>query len=230
MKQLFASHRPELERFLRRAVGPVPARTKGREKEDCEWWLICRLLSTLSSNCMLTFPLRLTKRESPDFEIDFGQTAWGIEVTEAIIEDEARADALAEKENLNAIIDPSLFRFGEKKDLDEIREIINQEKLTGEGWSGSQERIEVAQAIQSVIISKTRKLRNQHFDKYPLNCLLIYENISFDDFTLIAEHSVRLLKDYWSQGLIFDVIYIESGDSIFLFASGGIQKFKIKDV
>ena len=136
MKDIAANSNAELIKALTSInIGVLP-RNEGRTKEQCERWLICRWLSTLTTVNGINFPLRVTKREKPDFQIYSGSLTLGVEVTEAIPTDYARASALAERENPDASIDISLFKFGETKTLKEIRQICNQRKLTGEGWAG----------------------------------------------------------------------------------------------
>lgn len=232
MGDIYACSKDELEVVLRSVDIAVPPRTEGRTTEDCERWSICRLLSTLNDGSVLSFPLRLTKREKPDFQVCLGQEIWGIEVTEAIPADYAKASALAEKENPNALIEISLFKFGDAKSLDEIRQIINQAKLIGDGWAGDAAERELAEAIRCVVESKTRKLRASTFDKYPQNVLVIYDNMPLPhlDHDSIVVHCADQLKDYWSQQLVFDVIYIESRDTIFQITSNGVRKLKVNDI
>jgi hypothetical protein len=78
----------------------VPLRTEGRSTEDCERWSICRLLATLAKNNLLKYPVEVHHRNKPDFRIRIGQDIIGVEVTEAIPQDLARADALMEREFL----------------------------------------------------------------------------------------------------------------------------------
>jgi hypothetical protein len=232
MDDIYACSKDELGVALRAIDIAVPPRTEGRTTEDCERWSICRLLSTLINGSVLSFPLRVTKREKPDFQVCLGQKAWGIEVTEAIPTDDAKANALAEKENPNALIDISLFKFGEAKSLDEIRQIINQAKLTGDGWAGDAAERELAEAIRCIVESKTKKLRAPTFDKYPQNILVIYDNMPLPhlDHDTIAVHCADQLEDYWSEQLVFDVIYVESRDTIFQITSNGARKLKINDI
>ena len=86
--------------------------------------------------------------------------------------------------------------------------------------------------VRSVADSKTEKLRSPDFDKYPQNLLLIYDNMPLPrlDHDMVMVHCVGKLNDYWSEGLHFDVIFLESGKIMLKFDSGGVQKFQINDV
>lgn len=46
----------------------------------------------------------------------------------------------------------------------------------------------------------------------------------------IAVHCADQLKDYWSEQLVFDVIYVESRDTIFQITSNDVQKLNINDI
>lgn len=233
MEDIIAKDSAELDHVLRAIDISVPScRTEGRMSEHCEQWSICRWLSTLNGSSDLFFPLRVTKRQKPDFQICTGKESWGVEVTEAIPTDFSRAMAIAEREYPNALIDISLFKYGETKTLDEIRQILSQKKLTGDGWAGDSPERELAEAIRSVTASKTAKLRKQAFDKYPRNVLLIYNNMPLPHLNhdTVAVHCIDKLKDYWFDGLCFDFILLELGDTILQISSNGLQKLRINDV
>jgi len=232
MEDINANSNTELVRALKSIDITVPPRTEGRTTEDCERWSICRFLSTLNAVGEIEFPLRVSKREKPDFQLCTSAIAWGVEVTEAIPTDFARASALAAQEKPDALIDISLFKYGETKTLDEIRNILKQKKLTGEGWAGDSAERELANAVRSVTDSKTAKLRRQDFDKYPRNILLVYDNMPLPHLNhdTVAVHYVNRLKDYWVEGLHFDAIVLESRDTMFLLESSGIRKLQISDV
>ena len=146
MEDITANSSKELVLELASIDISVPPRNEGRSKEHCERWSICRWLSTLNAVAEIDFPLRVTKREKPDFQVCAGSVAWGIEVTEAIPTDFARASALAGKEAQEPLIDISRFKYGDTKTLEEIRLILNQKKLTEEGWAGDSAESELADA------------------------------------------------------------------------------------
>jgi hypothetical protein len=63
----------DLLRQLKAIYISVPPIEKGRSTEDCEQWSICRLLATIAKSKELSFPIKLEKRERPDFLLQAGQ-------------------------------------------------------------------------------------------------------------------------------------------------------------
>ena len=120
-----ASGKIELDNELKSIDISVPPRGEGRTTDHCERWSICRFLSTLNQEGKIDFPIDVQKQERPDFYIHSGGRELGVEHTEAIPSDYAKAMAIAEREKPDAIIDMSLFKIGETKSLDEIRGIIH---------------------------------------------------------------------------------------------------------
>lgn len=232
MDNINAENNAELESVLKSIDVSVPPRTGGRTTEDCERWSICHLLSTLNREDELDFPLYVTKRERPDFEITLGDQKWGVEITEAVPTDYARAVALADSENPDAVIDMSLFKFGERKSLNELREIISQAKLTGDGWEGDSAEYELAEATRSVTDIKTAKLIKPEFEKYPRNILSVYDNMPLPHLNLdsVAGYLVQSLSGYWTDETTFNVIFIESGNTLFESSPEGVRKLPINDL
>jgi len=214
-----ASCKDELESKLKNIDISVPSRGEGRTTDDCERSAICHFLSTLNQVRKIEFPLEVEKRERPDFYILSGGKEFGIEHTEAIPPDYAKAMAIAEREKPDAMIDISLFKFGEQKPLDEIRRIIHASELMGDGWAGNSAEVELADAIKNVILGKTEKLKKDGFDKYERNVLLIYENMPRPriNYEILINKCKKSLFSYWENQIIFNDIYVESGDFLILF-------------
>lgn len=209
----------DLEAKLSEIDISVPPRDEGRKTEDCERSSIARFLATLNRIGNLRFPIVVTKRERPDFSVELGVESWGVEITEAIPTSYAHAKAVAAKEYPDALIDISLFKYGEDKSIEEIREIVNASELTGDGWSGKGAEKELAEAIKQVVAFKTKKLRSESFARFSRNILLIYENMPLPKLhqgsavELIAE----ALSEYWNEPETFDSLYVERGDEMLAF-------------
>jgi hypothetical protein len=210
----------------------VPEITEGRTAEDCERWSVCRLLSTLAAVSELQYPLELVKKERPDFYLIVGKRRVGIEITEAIQPDYARARVLPEAQSRGSIIDPSLFKWGApRKSVDELRSIVSETELKGPGWEGNEVEVEWAAAVIEVIERKTEKLRSKGFRKFDENWLAVYDNLN--SFALeMSEVSCMLIESmraYWS-GDSFDRVFIETGGEIMEIKSGGYTCFAINDL
>ena len=225
MKSIKANDKRELISILSGTEIDVPDRTEGRETEHCERWSICRLLATLAIHKDLAFPVELSKSERPDFHLIRGDQFVGIEVTEIINPDYAKATTLPEANRDDMLIDPSLFKWGNpKRSLNDLRKIVSQKKLTGPGWEGDSVEIEYANAIYDVVSNKTAKLRSQTFDKFSNNWLLIYCNLTLPFINI--EKANRLFEDkassYWANDS-FQNIYVEINDVIISYSHIGSE-------
>jgi hypothetical protein len=222
MKDIKVNNQAELLSILANTDIGVPCRTDGRETEHCERWSICRLLATLANHNRLDFPMELLKRERPDFLLKTGGRHIGVEVTEAINPDYAKATTLPEANLAGGIIDPSLFKWGTPpRPLNDLRSIVSQRKLTGPGWEGSSVEVEYANAILDVMSSKTKKLRSQTFDNFPENWLIIYCNLTLPQLDIEEANLLftKKAKDNWTDDS-FSKVFVEKGQKIICYSQG----------
>lgn len=156
----------------------VPGRIDGRTTHHTESWTICRLLSTLASSDALQFPIALQHRDRPDFCLTDKMGEIGIEITEAISQQYAAYSALAEREFPEVFLEPAHFRWGARElSLDQMRELLRQDQLSGEPWAGDRPEREWALFIQSVVDAKLKKIAKSGFKVYARNSLAIYDNL-----------------------------------------------------
>lgn len=208
----------------------VPLIEQGRTTEHCEKWSICHLLATLVKYQSLEFPIKVTKRERPDFCLHTGQKQIGIEFTEAIQPDYARARVLPDAKSDKSILDPSLFKWGApKKSLAELRSTASKTKLTGPGWNGNEMEDEWSFAILDTSSRKTSKLNSEGSAKFDKNWLLIYDNLDSGDIDLSCSYLVKGLEEYWSKNC-FDKIFVETGNFIIELQCGQFTKLRLNDV
>jgi hypothetical protein len=229
MDTLSANSASQLTTILLGIDLSVSPRGDGRTTEETERWSICRLLATLNKEQKLIFPFQLTKSEKPDFTATNGNTSVGFELTEVVKEDLARALALPESNR--GITDHSFFRWNDqKRTLQELRELMGKEKLTGPGWVGFEAEKEFADAIADRIRNKTEKLLTT-YSRYDEDWLLIYQNLSLPalHLTLAIGYLVVSLQDYWSYDG-FNVVAIESGNYLILLSGNGINTYEINNL
>lgn len=79
----------------------VPPRSEGRRNYHAERYCIAHVLATLPFD-RLSFPLTLTHSDKPNFLLAMPGADVGIEHTEAVPENIARADFLRQREGLGA--------------------------------------------------------------------------------------------------------------------------------
>ncbi len=232
MKDIKALNSTELLNILRNADIRVPPRNEGRTTDHCETWSICRLLATLAKHNMLNFPIRLTKRERPDFLLVTGERHIGIEVTEAINPEYAKATTLPEADFEGTVIDPSLFKWGSTpRKLHELRSIVSRKKLTGPGWEGMSVESEYAEAILDVIDLKTEKLQATGFERFPENWLAVYCNVMLPALELedANQFFVKRAVNYWKEDG-FSAVFVEKGESIILYSRNRTEVMQLMNL
>jgi hypothetical protein len=216
MKDIKANNSAELFKLLQSTDISVPPRNKGRTTEHCEIWSICRLLATLAKHNRIGFPIQLTKRERPDFLLIAGDRFIGVEITEAVNQEYAKATTLPDADTEGAVIDPSLFKWGTSpRNLQDLRSIVSRKKLTGPGWEGTSVESEYAEAIFDIITLKTEKLQAPSFDKFSENWLAIYCNITLPvlDLDDANQFFKQISSKYWKEDG-FSGVFVEEGENI----------------
>lgn len=168
---------------------------------------------------MLEYPVELQKMERPDFSLDLGARKVGIEITEAIPQDLAKASALKDKYSSTGIMDYSFFRWDSPpKSEEEMRDIIFAGQLTGPGWEGDSPEIELSKAVREIAHSKTKKLTSNGFDRFDEDWLVIYNNLhSPNDICDSFPYILAALEDYWSPKS-FTKVFIQDDQSLSVFS------------
>ncbi len=165
----------ELQSRLASINVKVPARAAGRKKEHVEIYAIVRLLGTLPRKPS-DFPLRLTKRERPDFLVQCGVRMIGVEHTEAISENAAKEAFLRSKGH-----GPDVY-FVRQASVDEPRKSSKQliteieADRSGPAWVGDSVEREWAAAMAHFIAQKVASTNGAGFDLFEENWLLVYDN------------------------------------------------------
>jgi hypothetical protein len=88
----------EFQRKLAQLDISVPRRSEGRKTHHAERYGIAHLLATLPQT-RLSFPLVLVHGDRPDFVLEMRSGNIGIEHSEAVPENEARAQIIREREH-----------------------------------------------------------------------------------------------------------------------------------
>lgn len=211
----------------------VPARTEKRTRDHTERWSICRLLATFASHKQFHYPMQLYHKDKPDFRLICGQSKIGVEVTEAIPQNLAAADALAEKEKPSASLDISKLKWGEKnKSARELRKIMAENRLTGPGWVDDEPEKEWSQSILDTCRKKTEKLRAPGFDKFDHNWLLIHDNLAppIREVDRSLKYLIEKLADYWHESVIYDSVLIETWTEIIRINRNSNQRWNINNI
>ncbi len=127
---------------------------------------------------LITYPVRLTHRDRPDFLLTMGNRSIGIEHTEAVHQNEAHKDFLREKIKGPRTWFISRVLPGEppkgRKEL--IKEI--EDNNPGDGWEGDSAEIEWADAMLHLVRHKLTAINKAGFDRFAENWLLVCDNWS----------------------------------------------------
>ena len=157
----------------------------------------------------------------------------GVEATEAVSEQYAAYSALAEREFPDALLQPDHFRWdAPKRSIAEMRGLLKQTELTGDGWGGNGPEREWALWVQSIVNVKLEKLAKPQFEKFDKNWLAIYDNLPVPTWNLAeAIGFLRpLIEPCWSRDPRFDALFIEHGPVIARITEHGSVHFVLNDL
>ena len=171
-----AASAAELEAVLEGIDITVPRRTRGRRSEHRERYCIVHYLRTLERNGLVQFPLRITKRESPDFEIEIGSRFLGLEVTDAGHPRHQQAMTELEKAPPGSLLEENVVRKP-------------GEALRGRGFAGDEPERFWTQEVLAAVREKTARLAA--YEELPAYELLLYDNTEYPTWE-VPELLIRL--------------------------------------
>lgn len=198
----------ELETRLKALNIRVPARGDGRKSHHVERYCVAHLLATLPI-IRFSFPLTLIHSDKPDFVLAMSQGDVGIEHTEAVHENDARADVMRGNSSGKKVYYIRRATLGEprKTDTELMREI--KADASGDGWFGKSAEREWADAMAFYIKKKLPKAMADGFVRYPENWLIVYNNwrLPSIDSELAASYLVPHLADMEAFS-VFNTIFV----------------------
>lgn len=186
----------------------VPERSAGRRNHHAERYCIAHLLATLPAS-RLSFPLTLVHDDKPDFVLSMPSGSVGIEQTEAVPENVARAQFLREKGSGSDVYFTPHATPGEpRKTAAELRQEIEVDE-PGDGWVGNSAEREWAAAIVHYVQEKIPKATAPGFVRHPENWLMVYDNwpLPHINFAKAAALLYSLLIDI-NAFTVFDAIFV----------------------
>jgi hypothetical protein len=133
----------------------------------------------------------------------------GIEHTEAVPENVARANFLREKGlGPGVYFTPHAAPGEPRKTADELRHDIEADE-PGPGWYGDSPEREWAAAMAHSVKEKIPKATAEGFVRYPVNWLIVYDNwpLPAIDYSKAATYLVPLLADMGAFS-VFDAIFV----------------------
>ena len=125
MSTIHAATASELSAKLRSIDVTAPLRPEGRKSKHIEIWTSCRLLATISCTRLLDYPLAVKHNDRPDLVLSLPSRCIGIEVTEAIFQDQARVEAISDDQGISDFQHIPHYRAGQSlSSRNEIENIV----------------------------------------------------------------------------------------------------------
>lgn len=220
----------DVSTFLISVDTSIPNRLEGGRKKQIEISATVNFLNQSKDEIFTEFPAKLVHSDKPDFRIFSKNNAIGIEVTEAIPEQLARAKVLLEKHfSEDTILEPEFFERDEPKikndEIIKIHKRSNKELFGPPSYGKSIEK-RWLQGINNSVIKKTKKLNHVEFDKFQMNWLLIYDDqirSGLDKKYILTKLSVNFNNYFNEKELyIFDRIIILSGKYFYIVDSKNV--------
>lgn len=172
---LVAESAADLRRALALLDIQVMRRAQGRKKAQTERFSIAYLLASLPTE-YLEFPLALEHGDRPDFVLRLPSVTVGIEVTEAVPQNHARASVIRQSGVGKSVHFIKRARPGEEaRSTESLRAEIELD-WPGEPWVGNEPEREWADAMLHCSMSKVATAHKPGFTIHPFNWLLIYDN------------------------------------------------------
>jgi len=206
----------------------VPARSEGRRNHHAERYCIAHLLATLPIE-RLSFPLALTHSDKPDFLLAMPDGDVGIEHTEAVPENVARAEFLREKGlGPDVYFPPHVVPGESRKTAAELRSEI-EANAPGTGWVGDSPQRQWATAMAHCIKEKLPKATADGFVRYPANWLIVYDNwpLPAVNYAKAASYLAPLLADM-NAFSVFNAIFIHDDSKMCEFGESPIIRVLVK--
>ena len=178
MEPFEATSATDLHRKLRANDIRVPPRGQGRTTNHTETWVTCRFLATIAGTDQLHFPLRVEPGDRPDLVLSLPTGRIGIELIEAVSTDQARVDAMVERDDSSGLRHIPRYRISDPPQSQaEIRALARGEARTLPRMGDSVER-DWVDAMLHIIQGKRAAFLKPGFAEYPTNWLLVYEQLA----------------------------------------------------
>lgn len=207
----------------------VPPRSEGRTNRHAERYCIAHLLATLPIE-RLSFPLALTHSDKPDFVLAMAGGDVGIEHTEAVPENVARADFLRAKQDLgpDVYFMPHAVPGEPRKTAAQLHSEIEAD-TPGCGWVGDSAEREWAAAMAHCVGEKIPKVSAKGFVRYRTNWLIVYDNWPLPSvrYGQAASHLAPILMDLGAFS-VFDAIFVHSDSQLCEFRDASIIHALVK--
>jgi len=212
----------DFQKSLSQIRDDVGSRISGRNQEEKENWVIKRYFLLLSqAEDILAYPIKVLKRESPDYHVTLENEDYGIEVTEstseyfqALLMESARCPEL--------VHEPDKIRYGQTYTHQELLRMLRppDAPLTGPGWMGLQAERDAASWARDAVEKKLSKIRLWRQEQAQETRLLLYDNCPawIHDYPAFSRMLLKNIQELLTQKQFSPDIQIDflssSGDSL----------------
>ncbi|MFC5577015.1 hypothetical protein ACFPOA_03165 [Lysobacter niabensis] len=206
----------------------MPDRANGRTKDHTERYCIARLLATVAGD--LDYPFMIVHDDRPDFVLVSVPSRIGIEHTEVVPENVARASFLRSKGlGPNVYFTPRATFGEERKTAQELKGEIERDEPSG-GWYGESPERETADAIAGFSLSKLTSSQKDGYRLFDKNWLLLYNNWPAPAVDLGKSASMAYPK-MLSDGVFstFERVYIIDSQNLIILSAAGVQTVALVD-
>ena len=212
----------DLDRKLRANDVRVPHRTQGRTTGHAETWVACRFLATIAGTDLLHFPVRVEPGDRPDLVLSQPTGRIGIELTEAISTDQAKVDAMVEREGASDFRPIPRYRVSDPhRSQAEIRALARGEARILPRMGDAVER-DWVEAMLQIVARKAAVFLKPGFVRHPTSWLLVYDNwqpvSSLDEQVATDRLSGKLSGSDWSYP--FSKVFVQRPRVVWEFSDG----------
>ena len=219
----------ELLERLRSNVLAVPRRGEGRRKTHTEPWIVQTLFPALCVSKLLDYPLvaelRSPPDDRPDVHMESGSREIGLEVTEAVPEWLARAEAIRDRDYPGVEVRRSLFPDDAEPSSDEIRKKLAEPPRPESPLYGNVVERLWAALVDQAILKKVEDCAKPGFRRYPESWLAVYHSPIAPALKIAAARA--LLTSVEPALRMFDRLLLFSDSRMLIVDSTGAQALRL---
>lgn len=175
---------------------PLAGGSGAEIKTQRERWMMVRWLTVWASQ--LDYPLRVSKRESPDFMLDTGSGRIGLECMEVVPEAFKQLQAKLNGVNsgwVRPVPDPRGGEVRNEWDSPLLRQLL-ADTYEGSPWAGDEPERLWVEVMRWAVEKKRQVLHKPAFARQPRNVLLLYDNWPLPAVAFVEDADPAVLRSW----------------------------------
>ena len=175
---------------------PLAGGTGGEIKTQRERWMMVRWLTAWASE--LVYPLRVSKRESPDFMLDAGPDRIGVECMEVVPEAFKQVQAKLNGINSGWVRPVPQHRAEEARaewDSPLLRQLL-ADTYEGSPWAGDEPERLWVEVMRWAVEKKRQVLHKPGYARQARNVLLLYDNWPLPAVAFVEDADPAVLRSW----------------------------------